>query len=92
MTAFGSHVEHATGATGASGASGASGATGARGSGVRNCSSDPTSTRAGGQDDGSYTNSLKLWGTMGKKMCRAERALDNLRTHVRTHTRKQRHK
>ena len=28
-------------------------------SGVRNCRSDPTSTRAGGQDDVSYTNSLK---------------------------------
>ena len=30
------------------------------GNGVRNCCSDPTSTRAGGQDDVSYTNSLKL--------------------------------
>ena len=29
------------------------------GSGVKNCGSEPTSTRAGGQDDGSYTNSLK---------------------------------
>ena len=29
------------------------------GSGVKNCCSEPTSTRAGGQDDGSYTNSLK---------------------------------
>ncbi len=33
----------------------------ARGNGVRICSSDPTSTRAGGQDDVSYTNSLKLY-------------------------------
>ena len=30
-----------------------------RGNGGRNCGSDPPSTRAGGQDDGSYTNSLK---------------------------------
>ena len=29
-------------------------------SGVRKCGSDPTSTRAGGQDDVSLTNSLKL--------------------------------
>ena len=29
-------------------------------SGVKNCCSEPTCTRAGGQDDGSYTNSLKL--------------------------------
>ena len=33
-----------------------------RGSGVRNRYSDPTSTRAGGQDDVSYTNSLKQKG------------------------------
>ena len=32
---------------------------GSRGSGVKNCCSEPTSTRAGGQDDGSYANSLK---------------------------------
>ena len=32
---------------------------GCRGSGVKNCCSEPTSTCAGGQDDGSYTNSLK---------------------------------
>ncbi len=31
-----------------------------RGNGVWNCCSDPTFTRAGGQDDVSYTNSLKL--------------------------------
>ena len=31
-----------------------------RGSGVKNCASEPTFTRAGGQDDGSYTNSFKL--------------------------------
>ena len=29
-------------------------------SGGSNCCSDPSPTRAGGQDDGSYTNSLKL--------------------------------
>ena len=29
------------------------------GSGVKNCGSEPTSTGARGQDDGSYTNSLK---------------------------------
>ena len=33
---------------------------GCRGSGVENCCSEPTSTRAGGQDDSSYTNSLQL--------------------------------
>ena len=33
---------------------------GIRGSGVRTRGSDPHPTRAGGQDDGSYTNSLKL--------------------------------
>jgi len=32
-----------------------------RGSGVMKCSSDPPSTRAGGQDDVSFTNSLKLY-------------------------------
>ena len=30
------------------------------GSGVKNWPRSPPSTRAGGQDDGSYTNSLKL--------------------------------
>ena len=33
---------------------------GSRRSGVKKCGSEPQSTRAGGQDDGSYTNSLKL--------------------------------
>ena len=32
---------------------------GCPGSSVKNCCSEPTSTRARGQDDGSYTNSLK---------------------------------
>ena len=38
------------------------GSPGRRGSGVKNCGSDPHPTRAGGQDDGSYTNSLKSTG------------------------------
>ena len=33
---------------------------GFRGNGGSNCGADPPNTRAGGQDDGSYTNSLKL--------------------------------
>ena len=33
---------------------------GSRGNGVIYCGSDPPTSRAGGQDDGSYTNSLKL--------------------------------
>ena len=40
-------------------AAGAAGDTGAHGSGVKNCGSELPSTRAGGQDHGSYTNSLK---------------------------------
>ena len=42
------------------GCHGCRGCRGCHGSGVKNCGSEPTSTRAGGQDDGSYTNSLKL--------------------------------
>ena len=42
------------------GSHGSHGSRGSRGSGVKNCGSDPHPTRAGGQDDGSYTNSLKL--------------------------------
>ena len=34
---------------------------GSSGSGVKTCGSEPHPTRAGGQDDGSYTNSLKLY-------------------------------
>ena len=41
------------------GCRGCRGCHGSHGSGVKNCCSEPTSTRAGGQDDGSYTNSLK---------------------------------
>ena len=32
---------------------------GSAGNGVIDCGSDPPTSRAGGQDDGSYTNSLK---------------------------------
>ena len=39
------------------------GSSGSSGSGGRDCGSDLPSTRAGGQDDGSYTNSLK-WKSM----------------------------
>ena len=45
---------------GCHGCHGCRGCHGSRGSGVKNCCSEPTSTRAGGQDDGSYTNSHKL--------------------------------
>ena len=36
------------------------GSAGWAGNGVSMCGSDPPTSRAGGQDDGSYTNSLKL--------------------------------
>ena len=45
---------------GCRGCHGCHGCHGCPGSGVKNCCSEPTSTRAGGQDDGSYTNSLKI--------------------------------
>ena len=38
---------------------GSAGSTGSRGNGVSRVRADPPPTRAGGQDDGSYTNSLK---------------------------------
>ena len=41
-------------------ATGAADSTGADRNGGKKCGSEPQSTRAGGQDDGSYTNSLKL--------------------------------
>ena len=44
---------------------------GCRGSGVKNCCSEPTSTRAGGQDDGSYTNSLKRSGSFSMERARS---------------------
>ncbi len=51
-------LEHATGAMGATGATGTTG-TGEVVS--RTAARSPPPTRAGGQDDGSYTNSLKLY-------------------------------
>ena len=45
---------------GAMGATGAAGATGAGEVVARPAGRTPHPTRAGGQDDGSYTNSLKL--------------------------------
>ena len=46
-------------ATGAAGAAGAAGATGVTGMVSKTVARTPRPTRAGGQDDGSYTNSLK---------------------------------
>ena len=51
-------LEHSTGATGATGATGMVSRTAAR---------SPPPTRAGGQDDGSYTNSLQLYMMGGEK-------------------------
>ena len=47
-------------AAGSTGSGGSGGSTGSAGNGAANVRSDPPPTRAGGQDDGSYTNSLKL--------------------------------
>ena len=47
-------LEHAAGATGATGATGTGEVV------SRTAARSPPPTRAGGQDDGSYTNSLKL--------------------------------
>ena len=46
-------------------AAGNHGSHGSHGSGVKNSARSPPPTRAGGQDDGSYTHSLKLYGNLG---------------------------
>ena len=54
MTATWSFLEHSGGSRGSRGSRRS------RWSGGKKCGSEPQSTRTGGQDDGSYTNSLKL--------------------------------